>query len=262
MLADDQPRPHQRKLSLLRHFSRRTSNETSNTADNHAVYNNVIRPTSRSPWRSPQRSMLPSPPLSPASSKNDSVLDLGRSHSPHLTKDKTYRKDRTITISQRNEVPQIVRERLSRESSLSSTSSTASARVPANAIPTKPFPTSPQSQVRVTAWDVYLPPAQVHALYLGYLPYEMSDKWFIYSEGPDAMGKLKVHFHRSWTGTNIAELFVVMDVKGGGAGKIVGVKWVGGDDVGSGGRMDGSEVKSLIRTTVSSVMGFELEDGK
>jgi len=93
-------------------------------------------------------------------------------------------------------------------------------------------------------------------LYLGYLPYEMSDKWFIYSEGPDVMGKLKVHFHRSWTGTKIAELFVVMDVKGGGAGKIVGVKWVGGD-----GRMNGIEAKYLVQTTVSSVMGFELEDG-
>jgi hypothetical protein len=98
-------------------------------------------------------------------------------------------------------------------------------------------------------------------LYLGYLPHEMSDKWFIYSEGPDVMGKLKVHFHRSWTGTKIAELFVVMDVKGGGAGKIVGIKWIGGDDVSSGGRMNGSEVKYLIQTTVSSVMGVEFEDG-
>jgi hypothetical protein len=96
-------------------------------------------------------------------------------------------------------------------------------------------------------------------LYLGYLPYEMSDKWFIYSEGPDALGKLKVHFHRSWTGTKIAELFVVMDVKGGGAGKIVGIKWDGGEDLGSG-RMSGGEAKYLVRTTVQWVLGVELED--
>ena len=49
----------------------------------------------------------------------------------------------------------------------------------------------------------------------------MDDKWYIYSEGPDQTGKLKVHFHRSWTGLKVAELFVVMDTKGEGAGKIV-----------------------------------------
>lgn len=74
------------------------------------------------------------------------------------------------------------------------------------------------------------------------------------------MGKLKVHFHRSTTGIKVAELFVVIDVKGEGAGKIVGIKWVGGEGVGNG-RMDGSQVKYLVQTTVRSVMGFELEDG-
>jgi hypothetical protein len=98
-------------------------------------------------------------------------------------------------------------------------------------------------------------------LYLGYLPYERSDKWYIYSEGPDAMGKLKVHFHRSWTGTKIAELFVVMDVKGGGAGKIVGIKWNGGEDVGSG-RMSADEAKYLVGSTVKWVLGADLEDGR
>lgn len=101
---------------------------------------------------------------------------------------------------------------------------------------------------------------QVHRLYMGYLPQEMSDKWFVYSEGPDQMGKLKVHFHRSWTGAKMAELFVVMDVKGEGAGKIVGLKWNGGDDVGSG-RMRAEEAKYLVRTTVKCVLGMELEDG-
>jgi hypothetical protein len=115
--------------------------------------------------------------------------------------------------------------------------------------------------VAVAPWDIYLPPAQVHALYMGYAPREMSDKWFIYSEGPDAMGKLKVHFHRSWTGQKIAEVFVVMDVKGEGAGKILGVKWNAGGDVGSG-RMTGDEAKYLVRTTVRWVLGVELEEGK
>jgi hypothetical protein len=98
-------------------------------------------------------------------------------------------------------------------------------------------------------------------LYLGHQPVEISDKWFIYSEGPDAMGKLKVHFHRSYTGTKMAELFVVMDVKGEGAGKIVGIKWNGGDDMGSG-RMNGDEATFLVRNTIRDVLGFDLEDGR
>jgi hypothetical protein len=88
----------------------------------------------------------------------------------------------------------------------------------------------------------------------------MSDKWFIYSEGPDPMGKLKVHFHRSLTGTKVAELFLVMDVKGEGAGKIVGIKWNGGDDVGSG-RMHSDEARYLVRKIMQTELGFELEDG-
>jgi hypothetical protein len=62
---------------------------------------------------------------------------------------------------------------------------------------------------------------------MGHLPTSTSDKWFIYSEGPDTSGKLKVHFHRSWTGMKIATVFVVVDWKGEGAGTIVGIKWNG-----------------------------------
>jgi hypothetical protein len=211
------------------------------------------------------------PPLSPARSKNDSVIDIPRSPSPHLTKDKKYRKGQTVkttTSTQRVDIPQIVRERISRESSSTSSTSSSSKssksskslRVPANAIPTKPFPSAPQARIRVTTWDVFLLPAQVHALYLGHRPYEISDKWFIYSEGPDPMGKLKVHFHRSLTGTKVAELFLVMDVKGEGAGKIVGIKWNGGDGVGNG-RMHGDEARYLVRKIVQTELGFELEDG-
>jgi hypothetical protein len=74
------------------------------------------------------------------------------------------------------------------------------------------------------------------------------------------MGKLKVHFHRSLTGTKVAELFLVMDVKGEGAGKIVGIKWNGGDGVGNG-RMHGDEARYLVRKIVQTELGFELEDG-
>lgn len=87
----------------------------------------------------------------------------------------------------------------------------------------------------------------------------MSEKWFIYSEGPDQTGKLKVHFHRSWTGMKIAELFVVMDVKGEGAGKILGIKWDGSAETN---RMNEEEAKFMIRRTCSSTLGVDLEQKK
>ncbi|KAH7092572.1 hypothetical protein FB567DRAFT_240651 [Paraphoma chrysanthemicola] len=283
MIALDHPRPTPppsppSKFSLFRRFSRKSTSPEPTTFPyrthreqiNHDVYNTAVRSP---PGRLRKRSLsisnpLPSPPLSPARSKNDSVIDLKRSPSPHLTKDKVYRKDRTITHMQRNDIPQVVRERLSRESSSSSISrstSTSSSnpstqqRVQPNHIPTTPFP--PRAAITMTPWDIYLPPSQVHALYLGYAPRDMADKWFIYSEGPDVMGKLKVHFHRSWTGQKIAEVFVVMDVKGEGAGKIVGLKWIANGDVGSG-RMTEEEAKYLVRTTAWGVLGVELEQGR
>ena len=84
----------------------------------------------------------------------------------------------------------------------------------------------------------------------------MSDKWFIYSEGPDRAGKLKVHFHRSWTGTKIAELFVVMDTKGEGAGKIVGIKWNGSEAMNC---LSEEEAKYMIRTACRWQLGVDLE---
>jgi hypothetical protein len=85
----------------------------------------------------------------------------------------------------------------------------------------------------------------------------MEDKWFIYSEGPDQAGKLKVHFHRSWTGLKVAELFVVMDTKGEGAGKIVGIKWNGGQDTNW---MSEEEAKYMIRMACRWQLGVHLEE--
>lgn len=85
----------------------------------------------------------------------------------------------------------------------------------------------------------------------------MDDKWFIYSEGPDPAGKLKVHFHRSWTGMKVAELFVVMDIKGEGAGKIVGIKWNGGEETNW---MSEEEAKYMIRTTCRWQLAVSLEE--
>lgn len=127
-------------------------------------------------------------------------------------------------------------------------------RVVAADMRTTPFP--PSSQIRTVSWNVFLTPEQVYRLVMGFCPQEMEDKWFIYSEGPDQSGKLKVHFHRSWTGLKIAELFVVIDLKGEGAGKIVGIKWNGTEQTNG---MDEEEAKYMVSTTCSWVLGVSLE---
>lgn len=127
-------------------------------------------------------------------------------------------------------------------------------RVTATQMQTSSFPAS--SHVRTVAWNVFLTPEQVYRLVMGFAPQEMEDKWFIYAEGPDMSGKLKLHFHRSWTGMKIAELFVVIDIKGEGAGKIVGIKWNGTDQTNG---MDEEEAKYMVSTTCSWVLGVDLE---
>jgi hypothetical protein len=148
---------------------------------------------------------------------------------------------------------------VSHSSSTGSSAASESQRVlPTSATLAKEFSNTP----RIAPWNCYLPPSQVHALYVGHAPpsqydhtHKITNDWFIYSEGPDLLGKLKVHFHRSWTGTKIAELFVVMDTRGEGAGKIVGVKWDAG-----GGRMAEWDAKEFVERIVRDVMGVELEN--
>lgn len=132
---------------------------------------------------------------------------------------------------------------------------TAAGRVLASDMQTTPFPRS--SRIHTVTWDIFLAPEQVYKLVMGFSPREMEDKWFIYSEGPDGSGKLKVHFHRSWTGMKIAELFVVVDLKGEGAGKVVGIKWNGSDQTNW---MNEEEAKYMISTTCAWVLGVNFEN--
>lgn len=129
-------------------------------------------------------------------------------------------------------------------------------RVLASDMRTMPFPASPL--VRTVAWNVILAPEQAYSLVTGFRPRETDDKWFIYSEGPDHSGKLKVHFHRSWTGMKIAELFVLIDLKGEGAGKIVGIKWDGSDQTNG---LEQDEVKYMVSTACAFVLNINLENG-
>lgn len=129
-------------------------------------------------------------------------------------------------------------------------------RVLASDMRTHPFPASPF--VRTVAWNVFLTPEQAYSLVVGSRPVATDDQWFVYAEGPDHSGKCKVHFHRSWTGTKIAELFLLIDLKGEGAGKIVGIKWNGSEQTNG---MEQDEVKYMVSTACAFVMGVNLEGG-
>jgi len=54
----------------------------------------------------------------------------------------------------------------------------------------------------------------------------------------------------------IAELFVIVDVKGEGAGQLVGFKW---NDSADTNRMTESEAKYMILTTCEWTLGVQLE---
>jgi len=121
---------------------------------------------------------------------------------------------------------------------------------------TSSFPDS--VRVQTVSWNVFLTPEQVFNLVMGFKPKQMEDKWFIYAEGPDQSGKLKVHFHRSWTGLKIAELFILVDLKGLGAGKIVGIKYNGSEQTNG---MDEEEAKYMVSTTCAWVLGVNMKKG-
>lgn len=53
-------------------------------------------------------------------------------------------------------------------------------------------------------------------------------------------------------------MFVVVDLKGEGAGKIVGVKWV--RDVGMGREVGEHEAKAAVRGACKRALGFMLEE--
>lgn len=57
-----------------------------------------------------------------------------------------------------------------------------------------------------TKWKASVPASQVAQLLNGFCPTETEEKWFVYSDGPDAAGNTAVHMHRSWGGEKMVEL--------------------------------------------------------
>lgn len=121
---------------------------------------------------------------------------------------------------------------------------------------TSPFPAP--IYLQTVPWTINLNPLQAYSLVMGSAPRETEDQWFIHAEGPDRSGKLKVHFHRSWTGLKVAELFVLIDIKGDGAGKIVGIKWNKSEQTNG---LEEEEVRYMVSNACLYTLGVDFGQG-
>ncbi|KAI4934828.1 hypothetical protein J4E85_002688 [Alternaria conjuncta] len=246
MMALESPQPLSRKKSIFRRFSRRERGDappspflmSEGLRSPHLQSSNLQSPRRLQRRPSHRPLSLLTPPASPTEKSPIVTIDASKPQQPKM-----------VTHIQRIDLPIYQRNR---SEFTPPPSPEPRRRILPSALPTMPFPGKPL----ITSWNVFLPPSQIYSLYLGYAPRDMDDKWYIYSEGPDQAGKLKVHFHRSWTGMKVAELFVVMDTKGEGAGKIVGIKWNGGEEMNW---MSEEEAKYMIRTACRWQLAVDLE---
>lgn len=106
-------------------------------------------------------------------------------------------------------------------------------------------------------WNVPVPAGELSKLLNGFRPREMEDKWFVYTDGPDAEGHAVMHFHRSWTGYKIAE--VVIEVVEGGVeetARIVRILFESHEE------LDGrtEEAKQTVREVCRWVLTVRLPD--
>ena len=62
-------------------------------------------------------------------------------------------------------------------------------------------------------------------LLLGFKPMQMEEKWFVYTDSPDAEGNAVVHMFRSWTGFPIAEVKLKLVMGDNGQQQDFGVKF-------------------------------------
>ncbi|KAJ9610456.1 hypothetical protein H2200_005233 [Cladophialophora chaetospira] len=76
---------------------------------------------------------------------------------------------------------------------------------PAQRVTSKDQKTKPIEKPATAAWDQLIPHPEIPKLLLGFQPRAMEDKWFVYTDGPDAQGNGVVHMFRSWTGMKMIE---------------------------------------------------------
>ncbi|KAE8442094.1 hypothetical protein EG329_003852 [Mollisiaceae sp. DMI_Dod_QoI] len=112
-------------------------------------------------------------------------------------------------------------------------------------------------------WNLSLTPAQISKLILGFEPVEMEDKWFVFADGPDEGGGVRVNFFRSWTGNKIFEVrvelegLVVQGKKDGREGRIKELVYESNEEVVA--EQDEEGAKEMVAELCKWVLGIELE---
>lgn len=89
----------------------------------------------------------------------------------------------------------------------------------------------------------------------------MEDKWFVYADDLNSEGNTVLHFHRSWTGKPVADVYLEVDQGEGGlsngTARITLMAWEGNADYATNGV---EQVKTSMREVCRWVMGVNLED--
>lgn len=101
-----------------------------------------------------------------------------------------------------------------------------------------------------------LSPAQMTRLLDGFQPRQMEDKWFVYSDGPDEEGVVRVNFYRSWTSFKLAQMEIKLFSEGEGGGWVTGLIWESHPDKVNG--QDAAGAKEMVAGVCRWVLGVEL----
>jgi hypothetical protein len=87
------------------------------------------------------------------------------------------------------------------------------------------------------------------------------DKWFVYADGPDAEGHIRLHMHRSWTGKKMIELIIEAGAISpthlpDGSAVITGIIW----ESDSGILKDEEDAKATAREVCNWILEVQLQD--
>jgi hypothetical protein len=115
----------------------------------------------------------------------------------------------------------------------------------------------------VTAkWDVPLPAGSLQKILGGFQPQAMEDKWFIYTEGPDAAGVATLHLIRSWTGNPTAAITMHIpgtpDAPQEEGARFTAIMWESDEERIRGATEEGS--KEMAVTVCEWVLGVQLPE--
>lgn len=64
-------------------------------------------------------------------------------------------------------------------------------------------------------WNLIISRSNVEKLLKGFKPASMEDRWMCRADKPDARGNFVMHLHRSWTGSEVLRMNLVLAVPDG-----------------------------------------------